>query len=130
MKNAQLEITRERDPVNWSSITYNIGRSYKLMAEREDSVPLFQQGLQAIELALTELNRETSPVLWGRANSVRGEILFAIGSRTYDKAKLVMARDAYVTAREIFREQKFTTSFETFYAGQLKLIDGELAKTP
>ena len=130
LKNAQLEITRERDPVNWSSITYNIGRSYKLMAEREDSVPLFQQGLQAIELALTELNRETSPELWGRANSVRGEILFAIGSRTHDKAKLVMAKDAYVTAREVFREQKFTTAFETFYASQLKLIDEELAKAP
>lgn len=130
LKNAQLEITRERDPVNWSSITYNIARSYKLMAERQDSLPLFQQGLQAVDLALTELNRETSPVLWGRANSVRGELLFAIGSRTHDKAKLAMARQAYVTARDMFREQKFATSFETFYAGELKLIDEELAKAP
>jgi len=127
--NAQLEITRERDPFNWASVTYNTARGLKFMGDSENSVPRYRQALAAVELALGELDRSASPVLWGRATSVRGEILFAIGSRTGDAALLEQSRQAYVAARDIFRAERFTTGFEKFYEKQFRLIDEELAKT-
>jgi uncharacterized caspase-like protein len=125
---AQLEITRERDPFNWASVVYNSARALKFMGDAEDSVDRYRQALERVSLALGELTREKSPVLWGRATSVRGEILFAIGSRTHDKATLEQARQAYLDARDVFRAQNFTTHFEDFYAKQLKLVDAEMAK--
>lgn len=126
--NAQLEITRERDPFNWASVVYNSARALKFMGEAENSTERYRQALAKIDLALGELTREKSPVLWGRATSVRGEILFAIGSRTHDRAMLVRARQAYVDSRDLFRAQHFATRFEDFYAEQFKLIDIEMAK--
>ena len=126
--NAQSEITRERDPFNWASVVYNSARALKFMADAENSVARYRQALDRDDLALSELTREKSPVLWGRATSVRGEILLAIGSRTHDKATLEQARQAYLDARDVFRAQNFTTHFEDFYAGQLKLVDAEVAK--
>lgn len=126
--NAQAEITRERDPFNWASVVYNCARALKFMGDAENSVDRYRQALAKVDLALSELNREKSPELWGRATSVRGDILFAIGSRTHDRPTLEQARQAYIDARDVFRAQKSGTGFENFYARQLTLIDIEMAR--
>jgi hypothetical protein len=90
-------------------------------------VPRYRKALEQMDLALTELTREKSPVIWGKTHSVRGEILLAIGTRTHDKASLLAARDAFTAARDIFREQHYSPGFEGFYEKELGLVDQQLA---
>jgi uncharacterized caspase-like protein len=130
LANARLEITRERDPFNWASVTYNSARALKLIGDAENSPERYRQALAEVELALAELDRDASPALWGRAVSVRGDIMLAVGMHDSDRSALDRARQDYVSAREIFRDQKFATKFESFYAKQLKRIDEALAKLP
>ncbi len=125
---AQEVITRARDPFTWATLTYNIGRAYRFMGDAEDSVLLYRKALEQMDLALTELKRDKSPVIWGKTHSVRGEILLAIGTRTHDKATLLAARDAFITARDIFREQHYSSNFEGFYVRELGLVEQQLAQ--
>lgn len=122
-------ITRTRDPFTWASITFNMARACRYMADAEDSISRYRQALEQIDLALTELERDKSPVLWGRSISLRGEILLAIGTRTHGKAGLLAARDAFIAARDVFREQKDSTNFDGFYQKQLDLVEQQLAQS-
>lgn len=119
-------ITREVDPFTWATITHNMGRAYRLIGDAEASVPSYRKALEQMDLALTELTRGKSPIIWGKTHSVRGEILLAIGTRTHDRASLLAARDAFISARDIFREQHYAPGFERFYQKQLDLVDQQL----
>ncbi|MCZ8546819.1 caspase family protein [Mesorhizobium qingshengii] len=121
-------ITRKLDPFTWATITYNQGRAYRFMGDAENSVPLYRKALERMDLALTELTRDKSPVIWGKTHSVRGEILLAIGTRTHDRASLLAARDAFIAARDIFREQHYSSGFEGFYRKELDLVQQQLAQ--
>ena len=59
---------------------------------------------------------------------MRGEILLAIGTRTHDRASLLAARDAFIAARDIFREQHYSSGFEGFYKKELDLVEQQLAQ--
>ncbi|TPM34241.1 caspase family protein [Mesorhizobium sp. B2-3-4] len=120
-------ITRKQDPFTWATITYNQGRAYRFMGDAEDSVPRYRKALEQMDLALTELTREKSPIIWGKTHSVRGEILLAIGTRTHDRASLLAARDAFIAARDIFRQQHYAQGFEGFYEKELGLVEQQLA---
>ena len=100
----------------------------RFIGDAEDSVPLYRKALERMDLALTELNRDKSPVIWGKTHSVRGEILLAIGIRTHDRASLLAARDAFIAARDIFREQHCSSGFEGFYRKELGLVEQQLAQ--
>ncbi|QKC95969.1 caspase family protein [Mesorhizobium sp. NZP2298] len=121
-------ITREVDPFTWATITHNMGRAYRLIGDAEASVPSYRKALEQMDLALTELTRGKSPIIWGKTHSVRGEILLAIGTRTHDRASLLAARDAFISARDIFREQHYAPGFEGFYEKELGLVEQQLAQ--
>lgn len=121
-------ITRKQDPFTWATITYNQGRAYRAMGDAENSLPHYRKALERMDLALTELTRDKSPIIWGKTHSVRGEILLAIGTRTHDKASLSAARDAFIAARDIFREQHYAPGFERFYEKELRLVDEQIAQ--
>ncbi len=128
--NAGLEITRERDPLNWALIQSNIGRTLMQWAKQDDNIELFVAARDACQRALSELRRDTSPLVWSSTNSVLGEILHNIGRLNSDRRSLTQARDAYILARDLDREEKYTFSFEDFYASELKAIDEKLGKLP
>nr|WP_143019456.1 caspase family protein [Mesorhizobium qingshengii] len=52
----------------------------------------------------------------------------AIGTRTHDRASLLAARDAFISARDIFREQHYSSGFEGFYRKELDLVEQQLAQ--
>ena len=97
-KQALLERTRERVPLNWAETQNNLGIALKALGERESGTARLEDAVLAYEKALLERTRERVPLGWAETQNNLGNALRTLGERENSTARLEDAVQAFERA--------------------------------
>jgi hypothetical protein len=99
-RDALLEYTRERVPLDWAMTQNNLGTALRMLGERESGTARLGQAVEAYRDALLEYTRERVPLQWAMTQNHLGNALATLGERENGTARLgqaVAAWDACLT---------------------------------
>jgi len=94
-RDALLEYTRERAPLNWAMTQNNLGNALDTLGNRESSTARLEEAVSAYRDALLEYTRERVPLDWAMTQNNLGNALLALGERESDTARLEEAVTAF-----------------------------------
>jgi tetratricopeptide (TPR) repeat protein len=97
-RNALLEHTRERVPLDWAMTQNNLGNALTGLGERESGTVRLEEAVAAFHKASLECTRERVPLDWATTQSNLGNALQALGERETGTARLEEAVDAFRNA--------------------------------
>ncbi|MEQ1941772.1 caspase family protein [Mesorhizobium sp. VNQ89] len=120
--------TREVDPNAYAISSYNEGRALLFLGRYDNDLQRFEEARIALAETTDVMSTTHNPILWARARSVLGEVLFEIGTRANDRQALVDARTAFDDARTTFTRNGMGDSGQGFWAKQIAAIDARLGK--
>jgi hypothetical protein len=105
-RDALLERTRERVPLDWAATQNNLGLALLRLGEREPGTARLEEAVTAYCDALLEYTRERVPLNWAMTKNNLGNALSSLSERESGTARLEEAVTAYRDAlRERTRER-------------------------
>jgi tetratricopeptide (TPR) repeat protein len=87
-RDALLEYTRERVPLDWAMTQNNLGTVLSTLGEREKGTARLEQAITAFADALLEYTRERVPLQWAMTQNNLGIALRRLGARESGTARL------------------------------------------
>src|SRR5262249_52300493 len=103
-RNALMEWTRERVPLQWAQTQNNLGLALQTIAARESGTARLEEAITAHRNALMEWTRERVPLQWAASLGNQGVALMQLAERTKDAAMAETALQQIETAFETMRE--------------------------
>ncbi|MGC1504000.1 MAG: tetratricopeptide repeat protein [Sulfitobacter sp.] len=94
-RDALLEYTRERVPLQWAMTQNNLGNALATLGERETGTARLDEAVTAYRDALKERTRELVPLDWAMTQNNLGNALRTLGERETGTARLDEAVTAY-----------------------------------
>lgn len=99
-RNALVEWTRDRVPLQWAGMQMNLGNVLKTLGERESGTQRLVEAVTAYRAALEEWTRDRAPFDWAGAQMNLGAALQILGARESGTERLEEAIDALRAALE------------------------------
>ena len=97
-RDALLEYTRDRAPLNWAMTQNNLGAALSILGEREGNTDRLKQAEQAHRDALLENTRDRVPLDWAATQIFLGVVLFDLGKSEGGTIQLEQAVQSYRNA--------------------------------
>ena len=97
-RDALLERTRDRVPLDWAATQNNLGTELWRLGERESGTARLEEAVSAHRDALLEYTRDRVPLDWAMTQNNLGNALVRLGERESGTARLEEAVRAYRNA--------------------------------
>jgi tetratricopeptide (TPR) repeat protein len=94
-RNALLEHTRDRVPLDWAATQNNLGSVLSTLGERESGTGRLEEAVTAYRDALLERTRDRVPLDWAMTQNNLGGTLSTLGERESGTARLEEAVTAF-----------------------------------
>jgi tetratricopeptide (TPR) repeat protein len=94
-RDALLECTRDRVPLDWAMTQNNLGTALQTLGERESGTARLEEAVTAYRDALLERTRDRVPLDWATTQHNLGDALTRLGERESGTARLEEAVTAY-----------------------------------
>jgi tetratricopeptide (TPR) repeat protein len=98
LREALIECTRKRVPLDWAMTQNNLGSALRTLGEREIGITRLEEAVAAYRATLLEYTRERVPLEWATAQNNLGNALAALGEREPNTKRLEEAVAAYRNA--------------------------------
>lgn len=119
-RNALLEYTRDRVPLDWAMTQNNLGNALQTLEERETGTARLDEAVTAYRDALLEITRDRVPLDWAVTQHCLSGLELAFYDKSKDPERLDQAKQNAQAAREVYSKAKA--------AHYVEWIDGRLAE--
>jgi tetratricopeptide (TPR) repeat protein/pimeloyl-ACP methyl ester carboxylesterase len=113
VRNALLEYTRERAPLDWAGTQNNLGNALRDLGDRETGTARLEEAVTAFRNALLEYTRERAPFDWAMTENNLGNALQILGERGAGTARLEEAATAYRNALLEYTRERVPLAWAT-----------------